>query len=264
MKNTKLIALSLTLLVVLFQSCQKSDIPNETDTENSTDFSITTKTIVSNLSGKIIDSEGTETGTDLSKILTFDFCFDFVFPITLQNNSGSTINVSNENQLLTIVLDNLPSDYIDGIAFPFQVESDGNTVTISTEAEFENLISNCDLDNDGIENYLDNDGDGDGIDNDIEDLNEDGISTNDDSDNDGNPNYLDIDDDGDGVNTQDEDADHNGDSADDDSDDDGIPNYLDNDSDNDGIEDGDDTDADGDGTNDDEEENDDEGDGDGD
>ncbi len=259
MKNLKLLTFAFTLLMLVFQSCSKNDSTSDTENDNDNDgtanYSATIKTVASNLTGKIDQSSGTETASDMSQMLTFNFCFDFVYPVTVRYNDGTTTTISNETQLLSALQNSTTSHYIDGVVFPFQVETAGSTVTINDENAFANILSNCDLDGDGIMNYLDTDGDGDGIANAIEDLNGDGIETNDDTDNDGNPNYMDMDDDGDGVNTENEDADHNGDSADDDSDGDGIPNYLDTDSDNDGIEDGDDPDADGDGTNDDEEGN---------
>ncbi len=255
MKNLKILTFSFVLLTLFFQSCSKENI-NDGDNDDTGEafYSVTTKTIFSNLSENIAQSSGTETPTDLSKSLSFDFCFDFVYPITLKYNDDTTVNINSVQELLTIVETVNPTHYIDGIVFPFQVTSNGNTLTIANETDFAAILSNCDFDGDGIMNFLDTDCDNDGVPNTTEDLNHDGICTNDNTDNDSHPNYLDIDDDGDGVNTEDEDADHNGDCADDDSDGDGIPDYLDGDSDNDGIEDGDDPDADGDGINDDEEE----------
>jgi hypothetical protein len=97
----------------------------------------------------------------------------------------------------------------------------------------------CDADDDGVFDY-------------VEDLDGDGNYDNDDTDGDGTPNWLDTDDDGDGVDTADEVYDGNLDPEDQDSDGDLIPDYLDQDDDGDSIDTIDeDVDGDGDPTNDD-------------
>ncbi len=231
---------------------------------------------------------------DLSDLLKYDFCFNFVYPVTLSYNNGTTVVVNGDDQLLTIAQSMTDSLYINGIQFPFDVIlSDGTSRSIQNETQFEEVMHACDTDGDGSPNYEDYDDDNDGLPDDQEDIDQDGNTlnddtdqdgtpnyqdsdddndgvptaeedidndenpSNDDTDNDGTPNYLDDDDDNDGIPTANEDHDHDGNVSNDDSDGDGVSDYLDTDSDNDGIDDGDDPDSDGDGVEDDQEENDD-------
>ena len=287
MKAIKLLLITLTFLNFILISCASKDNPVEQ--QEQTTSSETSKIIASTLSSKIGTSSFDETSTDLNSYLEYDFCFNFVYPVTISYNNGTIVVIENAEQFLTVLTTMTDALYINGIAFPFDIITPTGTQTITDETEFLNAINSCDTDDDSTPNYEDsdddndgiadadedtnNDGnetnddtdgdnipdyqdtddDGDGVDTADEDVDNDGNPANDDTDNDGTPNYQDTDDDGDGVDTADEDNDHNGDVADDDSDDDGTPDYLDTDSDNDGVEDGDDDDADGDGQNDDEE-----------
>jgi uncharacterized protein (TIGR03382 family) len=123
-----------------------------------------------------------------------------------------------------------------------------NVVTIDCDADDDGVMDyvedldgdgnydNDDTDGDGIPNWMDVDDDGDGID--TADEVYDGNLDPEDQDSDGDliPDYLDVDDDGDGVDTIDEDVDGDGDPTNDDSDGDGITDHLDLDDDGDGID----------------------------
>ncbi len=302
MKTLKLnTRLSKGLLLVLFllsiglSSCTKKDDPIDTNKpENSETAQIITAYIQQNAGLASRSASRSALSFDIDDLLQFDFCFNFVYPVTLSYNNGTTVVVNSSAELLNIAQSMTQSLYINGIAFPFDIVlPDGSTQSIQSETAFRAAINSCDTDGDGSPNYQDNDDDNDGISDDDEDVNQDGTSTdddtdgdgipnyqdddddndgvptadedvdhdndptNDDTDGDGIPNYQDTDDDNDGVPTADEDNDHNGNVSDDDSDGDGVADYLDTDSDNDGIDDGDDDDTDGDGVNDDDESNDD-------
>jgi len=116
----------------------------------------------------------------------------------------------------------------DGTPNYLDLDSDGDSFSDMDEGQ-------ADLDNDGVEDYIDNntnaDTDGDGITDGVEGLG--------DLDGDGVPNFLDTDSDGDGIDDIVESAG--------DFDNDGSPNYLDLDSDNDGISDSQETASDFDG-----------------
>lgn len=256
------ITLAFTVLSLVFISCNKESTTDTPQDNEKVSLSETANIVTKSLNTNVSENNGS--ATDLGDSLEFDFCFKFVYPITLAYNNGTEIIVASDQQLLTIIASLTESLYIDRIGFPFRIETMNGQQTISTEGEFLTAISSCDVDADGIPNYLDADDDGDGIIDVDEDLDHNGIETNDDTDGDGIPNYQDSDDDGDGVLTQDEDNDHDGDVTNDDSDGDGVPDYQDTDSDNDGIDDGSDPDADGDGVDDDQEGDDDGGDDDGD
>jgi len=53
--------------------------------------------------------------------MKFDFCFKFVYPITLSYNNGTTVVVNNSDELLTVAQSMTSTLYIDGIAFPFDI-----------------------------------------------------------------------------------------------------------------------------------------------
>jgi hypothetical protein len=71
------------------------------------------------------------------------FCFNFVYPITLEYNNGTQVIVSNFEGLLEVLVSESNTFYIDGIVFPFQVQQEGTITTIDDEAEFFALIQEC-------------------------------------------------------------------------------------------------------------------------
>ncbi|MBX2829009.1 MAG: hypothetical protein KTR22_12660 [Flavobacteriaceae bacterium] len=84
--------------------------------------------------------------------LVIDFCFEFVYPITLIYNNGATVTVENLGELITVILNSTPELYIVGIEFPFDViwynpaTNETEVVTINNEDEFITLIETCNFD----------------------------------------------------------------------------------------------------------------------
>ncbi len=84
--------------------------------------------------------------------IAIDFCFNFVYPITLIYNSGSTVTVNSIEELISIVISSSENLYISGIEFPFQVEYFNQTtqaievLTIHNEEEFQTLLDSCNFD----------------------------------------------------------------------------------------------------------------------
>ncbi|WP_461303844.1 hypothetical protein [Aureisphaera sp.] len=84
--------------------------------------------------------------------LIIDFCFEFVYPVTLIYNNGATVTVENLGELITVILNSTPELYIVGIEFPFDViwynpaTNQTEVVTINNEDEFIALIETCDFD----------------------------------------------------------------------------------------------------------------------
>ncbi len=96
------------------------------------------------------DQNGNVTQTDNpSGNVVFDFCFDFVYPLTLSYNNGTTLTVADLDGLVDVMINSTDELYINGIAFPFDVEiynDDTNAievVTINNEDEFATLIEGC-------------------------------------------------------------------------------------------------------------------------
>mgnify|MGYP003681890981 CR=1 FL=1 len=84
--------------------------------------------------------------------VVFDFCFDFVYPLTLSYNNGTTVTVNDLDGIIDIILSSTDDLYISGVAFPFDVETFNNDtdaieiVTINNEEEFIDLLESCDFD----------------------------------------------------------------------------------------------------------------------
>ena len=72
-------------------------------------------------------------------------CFQFVYPIVVEYNDGSTQRLNNYDTLLKALLDESSALYLTGIGFPFEVEEDGSeeATTINDEQEFKILLSAC-------------------------------------------------------------------------------------------------------------------------
>ena len=81
--------------------------------------------------------------------LVFDFCFEFIYPLSLSYNNEVIVTVNSIEELINVIINSSQELYIDGIVFPFDVtlydiESNELVVqTINNEEEFSNLIADC-------------------------------------------------------------------------------------------------------------------------
>jgi hypothetical protein len=150
MKTFKLTFFSIVMMLMVFVSCtnEESLIEEQPVTEESS--SITTS--LSKMSNQF-DEFGNVTETDNpAGNVVFDFCFDFVYPLTLSYNNGTTVIVNSLDDLINVILSFNDDLYIDGIAFPFDVETYNEStnaieiVTINDEDEFIALLEDCDFD----------------------------------------------------------------------------------------------------------------------
>jgi hypothetical protein len=135
MKKFKLLILLLTVTATIFYSCSDSNpVENEAIASKSISLRSTLNALkkAHNVSGKT-----TLTTQDQA------FCFNFVYPITLEYNNGTQVVVSNFEGLLEVLVSESNTFYIDGIVFPFQVQQEGAITTIDDEAEFFALIQEC-------------------------------------------------------------------------------------------------------------------------
>jgi hypothetical protein len=135
MKKIKILIVLLTISAALFYSCSDSNpIENEVVTSKSIALRTTLNEIkkVSNISGK-------------DNLTTQDqfFCFNFVYPITLSYNNGTQVTVATYEGLIEILTNENSALYVDGVAFPFQVQAEGVATTIHNEDEFFALIQEC-------------------------------------------------------------------------------------------------------------------------
>lgn len=135
MKKIKILVLLVTICVATFYSCTDNNpIENEVVTQKS----IAQRTAMNELkkANNITDKNGSSTTSN-------PFCFEFVYPITLSYNTGTTVTVTSLQGLLTILASENPSLYVDGISFPFQVTHNGTIQTISTEGQYISLLMSC-------------------------------------------------------------------------------------------------------------------------
>lgn len=149
MKNFKLFLLSFLLVAGFMTSCTNDEPVIE---EQNTDESAAITTSLSELSLQFNSQGDIEPSENPSGNIVFDFCFDFVYPLTLSYNTGTTVTVESLEDLVVILINSNQDLFINGIAFPFDVETYDDdsdaivVVTINDEEEFIDLLEDCDFD----------------------------------------------------------------------------------------------------------------------
>ena len=120
MKKIKLLLYSLVLSLIVLSSCKNNDdiveqMANVTQSE-------ALQTALDNLDTNLND-DGTlnDIANPVGNII-FDFCFDFVYPIELVYNNGTTVTANSFEDLILILINSTEELFIVGIEFPFQVE----------------------------------------------------------------------------------------------------------------------------------------------
>ncbi len=143
MKKLTYLILSLSIIVFSF-SCTKE---NEDNIQPQQSASLTT---VLNKLNEMVDDEGNSIPTaNPTDNIIFDFCFDFVYPINLIYNTGTTVVVNSFEELIAIILNSNEDLFIIGIEFPFQVEvfnpetGEIEIETIENEQQFIDLLESC-------------------------------------------------------------------------------------------------------------------------
>lgn len=149
MKKLKLFLLSFVLITSFLTSCTNDEpLVEEPNTEESESIitSLAELRTQFNAQGDVIPTQN-PTGN-----IVFDFCFDFVYPLNLSYNNGTTVTVNSLEDLIGVLINSNDELYINGIEFPFDVEvyNDDNDAieieTINNEDEFIELIEDCDFD----------------------------------------------------------------------------------------------------------------------
>ncbi|WP_299523144.1 hypothetical protein [Winogradskyella sp.] len=150
MKKIKLGFLSFTFALLALTSCTNNEpvVQDQQVTEES-------QSIVTSLNqlSQQVDPNGNFTSqSNPAGNVVFDFCFDFVYPLTLSYNNGTTVTVESLNDLVNVILNSNQELFVNGIAFPFDVEvynEDTDAiviVTIDDEDDFIDLLDDCDFD----------------------------------------------------------------------------------------------------------------------
>ena len=152
MKNLKLLLLSFIVVAFSFTSCT-NDEPIDNDPQQ-VEESASITTAMEELSSRFSQDGNIILDQNPSGNIIFDFCFDFVYPLTLSYNTGTTVTVNSFDDLLEVLINSTNDLYINGVAFPFDVETyddDSDSIvieTINNEDEFIDLLENCDFDDD--------------------------------------------------------------------------------------------------------------------
>ena len=161
MKKLKLSIFSILMVLFVFTSCTNDDVIVDLPQNMQQSEIITT---VMDLMSELYDRNG-----NLNSDNDFELCFDFVYPLELMFNNGTTVTVNSQEELIDVMMNSTEELYIVGIVFPFDVEVYNETtdaveiVTINNEEEFAALLESCDLgDGDGDGDGDNEPGDGDG------------------------------------------------------------------------------------------------------
>lgn len=150
MKNLKFAFLSMFMALFLVTACTNNEpaLEEQQDTEESQSITAALGELRTQF-----DDDGNVTETDNpAGNVVFDFCFDFVYPLTLSYNNGTTVTVDDLDGLIDIMISSTNDLYISGIAFPFDVETfndDTDAIeieTINNEEEFIALLESCEFD----------------------------------------------------------------------------------------------------------------------
>ena len=152
MKHIKVTIFSIVATLMVVTSCSNNE--PVTIEQQTTEESISIKAALNFMSNQFDASGNVLTSDNPAGNIVFDFCFDFIYPIEMSYNTGTTVTVNNLEELVEILISSTENLFIDGISFPFQVETyneDSNAleiVTINNEDEFNSLLEACDFDAD--------------------------------------------------------------------------------------------------------------------
>jgi len=150
MKNFKVSIFSVLIVLLAFTSCTNEE--TIVDTQQNTEESESITTTLGRLSQQYDENGNVDQTNNPAGNIVFDFCFDFVYPIDLSFNTDTTVTVNSLEELIDIYSSSTENLFINGIAFPFQVETyneNSNTLeieTINNEDEFFSLLEDCNFD----------------------------------------------------------------------------------------------------------------------
>ena len=149
MKTLKTALFSLAIVLFTFTSCTKNEPVVE---QQQIEESPSVTEALGELGNRYDDSGNVMGSQSPSGNIVFDFCFDFVYPIDLAYNNGTTVTVNSLDELVSVIINFTNDLYVTGIAFPFDVEVYNDDtdaiviVTINNEEEFADLLEDCDFD----------------------------------------------------------------------------------------------------------------------
>jgi hypothetical protein len=152
MKNLNVLFLILLMGLLTFTSCENEEAILDDQVQDVTVESESITAALNAMTTNFDSSGNVDANNNPAGNIIFDFCFDFVYPITLSYNTGTTVSVNDLDGLINVIINSTDQLFINGIAFPFDVETFDETTdaiviqTINNEAEFANLLLTCDFD----------------------------------------------------------------------------------------------------------------------
>ncbi len=149
MKKFKLAIFSIAMVLLVFTSCTNEE--TIVDPQQNTEESESITTTFNQLSRQF-DQNGNLNSDNPAGNVVFDFCFDFVYPLDLSFNNGTTVTANSLDDIIDLIISSTDELYVNGIAFPFNVETYNEStnaieiVTINNEDEFITLLNSCEFD----------------------------------------------------------------------------------------------------------------------
>ena len=148
----KLVLIALIFSLFTFVSCKDESV----DSPKQTVESVAAKNSLAALKNHFTaDGSLARDGQNPTNNIIFDFCFDFVYPITLSYNTGTEVTVQDFEGLIDVLVNMTDDLYINGIAYPFQVEvfndntNSFETLTVNDEDAFMSLLESCSIGDNG-------------------------------------------------------------------------------------------------------------------
>ncbi len=143
MKKSKLWVLNLLVFFALFNtSCQK-DIET-TDPGTQQNESELVRSVVSSLNrNNQQQTNPAQSQAQTQSAINSYLCFEFVYPISIIYNDGSTLSLADDAEFAQAIVSQTNQHFIINFVYPFDVIKDGNIISVTSDADFENLINSC-------------------------------------------------------------------------------------------------------------------------
>jgi hypothetical protein len=123
MKKFKIVFLLVLFGLFTFTSCENEETIIDDQQQDVTQESEAIVTALSKMAENFDDSGNVDANNNPVGNIIFDFCFDFVYPLTLSYNNGTTVAVNDLDELVAVIINSTDQLFINGIAFPFDVET---------------------------------------------------------------------------------------------------------------------------------------------
>lgn len=127
------------LIALSFTSCTNDE---PVIAEQNIEESAAIKTSLAQLRRRFDNEGNVIANKNIAGNIVFDFGFDFVYPLNLSYNNGTSVTVNSLDNLVDIMINSTNDLFIAGIEFPFNVEVYSDTenaivvTTINNENEF--------------------------------------------------------------------------------------------------------------------------------